>query len=413
MNKHEFYKELMKEYTFDSAKVRRSAKCSSLSFAKNKRWWHVPSTAAVAAIALTIGLYAVSYNANNGGSPVPGGQDNTVISSLSNKTLFLSFNNSITFYEMRDTLDSVSNTGNIVVEALYVLDENKQITLLPVEEWESFDGSVGQIVGAKVSAPAMLIGDLSQQQKVTLVKIDDAMDDNDFIPLITGDMETPSTTPPSTGVDTDPFNNEPVDVTSPDDVIVFDIPNALDVKFISDYRFVAITNDFVIIYEIRGTEAGYETVVASIADVPPSSLANVAILAVNGDVLHFATNTAIYRHDIATSVTVKLFPLANFGAVNFKLNSDLSGFVMNVNGESIVFTARNETFTKSVEAPDGLWFYKNNTDLLTDGTNYYSVCDQGLLEEFNGPLSNPERRPLSKFFKLLEVTEDSIRIMLK
>ncbi|MCL1867127.1 MAG: hypothetical protein FWF82_06935, partial [Oscillospiraceae bacterium] len=134
MDKREFYKELMKEYTFDSAKVRRFAKRASTRGVRVsvKRWWHIPSTVAVAAASLAVGVFSLFYNGGDTSvidtpviNPVPSVTVTTSVDdeesrekaenaklSYENQTLYLSFNGGITFRELENKLLAISDTGN-------------------------------------------------------------------------------------------------------------------------------------------------------------------------------------------------------------------------------------------------------------------------------------------------------------
>jgi hypothetical protein len=197
MNRKDFYKELMKDYTFDSAKVRRAAKRSSLRIVSplsKRRWWHIPSTVAVAAVALTLGLYAFFYDAENslqiGTFAELSVQERVIRAELTRSgnetaTMFLSFNNSLTFSEMVYTLDSISDT-DIEVKAVYIMNEDGTVSSLsiPQELDKIKDVDASQIIGAKVSAPGAYRKELSQQQSVAFVEVEnDKINDTTFVPL--------------------------------------------------------------------------------------------------------------------------------------------------------------------------------------------------------------------------------------
>ncbi|MCL2070748.1 MAG: hypothetical protein FWH07_00745 [Oscillospiraceae bacterium] len=512
MNKHEFYKELMKEYTFDSAKVRRTSKrekYSSLNFT-GRRWWHIPSTVAVAAVSLTVGLFSFFYNAGSGSSPsfpTNGiGESTSALETATlgfgTKTLFLSFNNSITLHEMRNTLDSVSDTGNIVVGTLYILDENNQVSSFSLSEDNSglneFNNNSAKIIGAKVYAPAALIDDLKQQRGVSLAEIgSDSMSDDDFIPLIIEEIETPVTETPQ---HTDETTDSPHESVPPsfEKFVNLSVPDVIEASFIGDYRFIAVTKNAVTLYEISannfesfeinpvsehslsnhrkrssitgrsslyiGTNGGKPVLL--LADAETQSVGSIDVsdivgsgellnafyddigrriivrvrdkennaiyvidrntfdvahvensshdavtLAVHGDDLYFSLNTSIYKYDMKAGVSTELF--SAFGeAVSFERNANLSAFVMNLNGESRVFTARNQSFTEWVDSPGGLAFYKNSSELLTDGDSFYTISD-GAIEAFTGQPWSPDRQFASDLFKVFELTEDSINILIR
>jgi len=193
MNKHEFYKELMKDYTFESAKIRRFAKRSSLRrhVMPTRRWWHIPSTVAVAAAAVTIGVFAFLYG-GGGSSPIVtvSVQERVIRSELTqsgneNATMYLSFNDSLSYNNIKDALDSVSDT-DIEIKAVYILEDDNTVTAYAIpeqlEEIKRVDSA--RIIGAKVNAPGEYKKNLSQQQNVAFVEVEsDAINDSTFVPL--------------------------------------------------------------------------------------------------------------------------------------------------------------------------------------------------------------------------------------
>jgi hypothetical protein len=264
MNKNDFYKELMKTYTFDSAKVRRFAKRSSYrgNRVSVKRWWHIPSTVAVAAASLTVGILAFFYSPNM--NPPPDGEpcDLSSVSAqgiihLSNhesRTLYLSFNNSMTYLEMLNTLESVSDTGNIIVEKVYVLDSEENI--VPVIQHEELrNDHETQIIGAKVFAPERLKVEIERQPEIANVKIETpAINDDTWIPSPVTD--TPFVAP----IDPDELPADDPDGDSIAAVVIESLVNLnvagiIEADFIGDFSFTAITADSVILFEISQDEA--------------------------------------------------------------------------------------------------------------------------------------------------------------
>jgi sulfur transfer complex TusBCD TusB component (DsrH family) len=279
MNKHEFYKELMKEYTFDSAKVRRFAKRSSLKGAPRlsmRRWWHIPSTVAVAAASLVVGVFAFFYY--NDSQPTVADDPEMVCAferirqandaaglaqlSFGTKTLFLSFNDSMTLREVQNTLDSVSDTGNIVIETVYVVDNDNVFTAYTIpDELDALKNNTNaKIVGAKVSAPAALMEDLSRQQEVALIEIEtDDLNDDTFVPLAV--IENASEFASPVAASFEPFTSETDFETGSEDshaplekFVNLNVPGVIEAGFISDYRFTAITADSVKLYQISECE---------------------------------------------------------------------------------------------------------------------------------------------------------------
>jgi hypothetical protein len=265
MNKKDFYKELMQTYTFDSAKVRRFAKRSSYKGTRVsvKRWWHIPSTVAVAAASLAVGVFALFYS----GQGIPTGIEpydpiSTPVTASGiiqiahheNRTLYLSFNNSVTYMEMLNTLESVSDTGNITIEKVYVLDNHENI--VPVIQHEELrNDHETQIVGAKVFAPERLKVEIERQPEVANVKIETfAINDDTWVPSpVTEVPITPDSTPPDQNQDPDGTDPQTGEITVENFVNV-NVVGIIEADFISEDAFMAITGDSVILYELTQDE---------------------------------------------------------------------------------------------------------------------------------------------------------------
>jgi hypothetical protein len=307
MDKREFYKELMKEYTFDSAKVRRFAKRASTRGVRVsvKRWWHIPSTVAVAAASLAVGVFSLFYNGGDVSvidtpviNTVPPVTVTTSVNddesreraenaklSYENQTLYLSFNGGITFRELENKLLAISDTGNIVIETVYVMNEdNSEGEHEPValDEFEEIknDDSI-KIVGAKVSTPGRLIEEIERQteiEQVMLVVKEEKpsggennnendnhepkaevfipinvhpLPDRNHLPSVTVaepvyDDEPVATTEKSGGTQTPPNPSAP----AVEKLVSIDVPGVISADFISDKSFTAITADKVSLYEI-------------------------------------------------------------------------------------------------------------------------------------------------------------------
>jgi hypothetical protein len=372
--------------------------------------------------------------------------------SFGTRTLFLSFNDSISLTTMQNALDSVSDTGNIVVEAVYVLNANNEVDVITPEVARA--SRPERVIGAKVDAPVTLISVLRQQSEVALVELATAdLNEETFVPLaaVTGSDRNPSS-------DSAASPNEPTDIISLETFVNFNISGVVRADFIDDYRFTAITADSVLlceiyhddetdelkirivsesdldgellftfftpcdyaesqlimrvrnennntIYHMGGADFALATIVSSSDDL--------TVLAVTEDYVFYAVNrSVIYRYDTATGV---IHEVADFQrSVAFERNGDLSCFVINL-GESArarVYDARSGMMHLSDDVPASLLFYRNSTNVLTDGENFFTVT----LDTISDPdtvLRFAERRGVSDLFTVFEVTEQSVRILLR
>jgi hypothetical protein len=284
MNRKEFYKELMKEYTFDSAKVRRFAKRSSYkgNRVSVKRWWHVPSTVAVAAASLVMGLFAFFYYGTmgtpvigDGATPIPAAPtaDSIAISkqSFETKTLYLSFNDSMTFREMENTLYTISDTGNIVIEAVFVLDESD--TVVPVFVFDAIrDDDTVQIVGAKVSAPGRLIDEIERQTEIDHVVLvtEETVNEEALIEFVLAETQAAVAPLHEPIIEDDEIDDEPDGEVAPAAVVEafvsLNLPNVIEAYFIGDYRFIAITAESVVLYEIAVGENAVDLEITPVSE---------------------------------------------------------------------------------------------------------------------------------------------------
>ena len=267
MNIKDFYKELMKEYTFDSAKVRRFAKRSSAKGVRVsvKRWWHVPSTVAVAAASLALGTFTFFYNWNIG-SPIPVTppflQNGEVVDSpekahlakmsFSSQTLYLSFGNPVTLREIENTLYTISDTGNIVLEEVYVVDdstENGGFVAVSVSDFSKIrNDSSPKIVAAKVSAPGRLIDEIERQSEIENVFIaSEGVGTYEFIPSAVHESTAAVTGAVSEPVSTEP---NPIDSVPIEKLLNLNISRVAEARFLDDTHFTVITPESAMLYQI-------------------------------------------------------------------------------------------------------------------------------------------------------------------
>jgi hypothetical protein len=333
----------MEEYTFDSDKVRRIAKRSSLHGFARRGVKFMPLAAA--AVAFAAGIFAVSAifagilkNSGDGISYVAPASDTvsrlsaaeTALvesqksKSVESKTLFLSFGESMTFHEMQNVFDYVSDTGNIKVEAIYLLDDNDEIICVfdPAEIETVKRDKKARIVGAKIKAPENLVEDLNSQQEIMVIEPETAkLNDESFVPLSladvadfnnSGDRSADVTTPdgfdagvtyaPETAAavetpyeggsretDFENYPDEPGEsvgeteeeppvssVEQPntvplDSFIEPGVGGVIEADFISDYGFVAITADSARLYAIEKGGENSDFSVYSVAEFAVNS----------------------------------------------------------------------------------------------------------------------------------------------
>lgn len=238
MNRNEFYKQLMSEYTFDSDKIRETAKQGNKRQAF--RPLYVGISAAAAAMVVTVGTIAMTNLGNGGGVSLV----DTGLSTLSasdrlshaleqleeeresseSRDFLVTFNQPLTPAEAQNVLTA---GGNIPVKLLYLSDGSR------VSDTDSIgkiftENTDTLITGAAVYCTGSYAAELQDNSEVFLVE---AMEDSDFESAAPVDIEdidiqsvqpvqtTEATTAPQTDV------SEPViadDAT--DEAIVITVP---------------------------------------------------------------------------------------------------------------------------------------------------------------------------------------------
>jgi hypothetical protein len=472
MNRRDFYKELMQEYTFDTAKVRRGAKLSSLKGRTgsvrvgrgNRRWWHVPATVAAAAIALVFGLQSAVLNGMRGVPTVDdmsidarfdfAGRETAHIEGLSfgTRTLFLSFNDSLTFSEMQNALDSVSDTGNILIESVYVLGAGGEVEILTLAEVISSRVEPDRVIGAKIQAPVTLVAGLREQPEVALVEVmTNELTEETFIPLVAAPNWCPERDSDNGGHG-DIADIEPIDgVISLETFVNFGLSGVVRAEFVDDYRFTAITHDVVLLCEIfreddsdelqirivtefdfegellfsfycessrtlvmRSRSGGVNAIHVmsndgSVAQVVDSG-EELSVLAVTESYLYYsAGRRVVYKYSLASATAVEHLTFEH--PVSFERNAALSAFVINTGDAAQVFDARTGTLSTSEATTQGLLFYRNSTNVLTDGVEFYTLALDTVCEP-ESVLRFAERSNLSAKFSVSEISEHGVRILM-
>ncbi|MCL1831933.1 MAG: hypothetical protein FWG45_03365 [Oscillospiraceae bacterium] len=465
MNRRDFYKELMQEYTFDSAKVRRTAKLSCLNekasrfsgrVRGNRKVWHIPVTAAVAAFAIILGLQVTVFDRFGDNPAVRTDADrineaNNAVAKLATmnfgtSTLFLSFSEPVTFTEMQNALDGVSDTGNIAVEAVYLLDNDNKVTMLdPIQAFKLGNPDDVRIIGAKVSAPVVLVDGLRKRAEVALVEVmSDDLNEDTFIPLI---PDVDGTTDTTEG-----------DSTGEHDHVTFEAFVNLNMvgvnraEFIDENRFMTITSDAVGIYEIaRDDETDEPTIVTisnfeahgeivftyyddmnnqlviRVREANVSSIYfmggedfaavkvardNLTILAIAENCLYYAVDHSVvykYTYGVGSS------ELFSFDApVSFERNSNLSAFIVNSGdsdetGAAQVYDTHTESMTYEVSG--WLFFYRNSVNVVTGESGFYGL-NLAVISEPDTVAQFAQSRTRSELYTISEINESGVKIRL-
>jgi hypothetical protein len=380
------------------------------------------------------------------------------------RTVFLSFNDTITFTTMQNALDSVSDTGNIVVEAVYTLGEDNAVDVfsgadlatMQALRGSNYSGESSNIVGAKVYTPVTLISDLSKQSEVALVEIStEELNENNFVPLAAvGGIREPA--------EVTSLGEQPTETVSVETFLNFNIAGVTHAEFIDDYRFTAITADTVALYEIcRDRDEGDESLqiilvsehvldgellftffdeencrkilrvrnddgntiyvldgnseLAEIASI--SDEGRLSVLALTSDTLYYSVERmVVYAYEIATGISTEL--IAFEIPVSFERNTGLTGFIVNPadsrqlgRTQAQVFDAFEKTLAVSAECVQSLMFYRNSTNILTDGTRFFDMALEVVEEVRDSEINLAERRNMSELFGVFEITELGIRIL--
>lgn len=248
MNKNEFYKELMTRYALDEEKIRLNA----LKQAKKPAWqrfaadYWKPALGTAAAIAVTAA--AVGYTSSLSTEPpavVPG---DTALSASQRlweaeqnyynlqaaaalSDIYVTFSEPISYGELTVALSAVSDTGEVVVDALYTADQ-EVLREEALREYESAHDREKTVVGAKISAPSALYRDIQDLSQVYLAELGSAeINDDTFVPLpvedpdpLGGDLSFAETSAPQTSapVTSTPFSfdtsSETASVTEPPEI---------------------------------------------------------------------------------------------------------------------------------------------------------------------------------------------------
>ncbi len=210
MNKNEFYKQLMSEYSFDAEKIRTNAKKGR--FAKQKiSPIAIGITAAVAALTVTVGTVAVTMMDNRNGIDLVGGNTST-LSALSpaeriqnaieqqNKlqdseelqSVFVTFTQPLSPAAAKSVLTAYTD-ANIPVKSVYLADGSR---ISGSDEVASVFSSDKMISGVFIECAGSVMSQLQHDDNVALVEIMTESDFDTVVPISPEDVETIEVTAP-------------------------------------------------------------------------------------------------------------------------------------------------------------------------------------------------------------------------
>ncbi len=217
MNKNEFYKQLMIEYTFDSEKIKRNAKKGK--FAKQRVTpVSLGITAAVAACTVAAGTLAFSLLNNGGVNLLP--SESTTLSAMSVEDrvkraleqqdkergsseihdVIVTFNYPMSSGEVSKVLIGCLDTESIPVKAVYFKDETKSLGNDEIKNIFEGEGA-SDIIGVVISCSGDIMIRLQSDPAICLVEILGEGDYDTALPVNPKDVETADpivTAPPVT-----------------------------------------------------------------------------------------------------------------------------------------------------------------------------------------------------------------------
>lgn len=300
MNKKEFYRELMLNYTVDTEKVKRIAKRRIVKRSSSVIRWASGAAACAAVTAAAVTFVSLGTAMPQGGVDITTDEDALArlqaaeqyyLSLPDNGELldmYVSFEDSLSYNEILLSFSAIDEDGNI------------RISLLYNEAGQHYDsGNIPEgvtFLGAKVNAPASLCRDIRMLRTVSLVELPESgMTDDTFIPFgstpaVTSpeqpgnsvEISLPQTVETTTTADTDvttadsentdPVVTEPTDTQEPDTDILIPVSGINTVNIISADRIVVTNADSIRLYRLGdGTLTAESTFYASGAKLSWSS----------------------------------------------------------------------------------------------------------------------------------------------
>ncbi len=212
MNKNEFYKQLMMEYTFDSEKIKRNAKKGK--FAKQRVTpVSLGITAAVAACTVAMGTLALTLLNNGGVNLLPSNSSTLSAMSVEDRVkraleqqdkergsseihdVIVTFNYPMTAGEARKVLTDYLETDSIPVKAVYFGDGSKASGNDEVKAVFEGEGA-SDIIGTVVSCSGDVMTLLQNDPAICLVEIMGEDDYDTALPVNPKDVETTDPAPP-------------------------------------------------------------------------------------------------------------------------------------------------------------------------------------------------------------------------
>ncbi len=224
MNKNEFYKQLMSEYTFDAEKIRENAKRGKKSRQKLQPMY-IGMSAAVAVCVVTVGTIAAVNLSRDGGVSLSGTGLTQLSASdrLSNalaqlekergssesKDYLVTFSVPMTSAQTQAVL---TQSGDINVKQLYFSDGTKASGSKEIEN--IFNGGSYEITGAAVYCSGSFAAQLQNDPAVFLIEIMEESDFQNAVPLNPDDVKTVEVTLPEDNA-TEPAVIPPAPVVPP------------------------------------------------------------------------------------------------------------------------------------------------------------------------------------------------------
>lgn len=236
MNKHDFYKELMSEYSFDVEKIRTNARKGK--YAKQKiSPMAIGLTAAVAACTVACGTLAFSMLGAKGGVDLvdTGSQTLSALSSSERVKYAIEQQNKeqnseaihdvlVTFAQPLSSAEAKSiiveyTDVNIPVKAVYLADGSKVSGSEQVADIFGGDYSISALC---IQCAGSAMSQLQNAPEIFLVELMSEADLDTAVPMVPGEMETIEVVIPD--VDPDDITDTPDQSTSGDNAVVV-IPN--------------------------------------------------------------------------------------------------------------------------------------------------------------------------------------------
>jgi hypothetical protein len=404
----------MSEYTFDEEKIRRNAKRASSRpfFLRDTRW--LPLATAAALLITVFGGYALLSSQAGEEIVQPGGTISladrlndkinnekiilTETLTTESSYMYISFARPLTYRELDTALSlAASDTGSIRIILLW------NGSFIQAQEARN-DTAELTYTGAKVRAANNLYLALSARAEFSWVEFEGIVNDDNFEPLIPTETDnippfipapppptnnTPDPSPgddPNSGTDPSP-GDDPIEIT----LLKISVENALSVEFLSDSRFIILTTNSVLLYEITETDGrrGFEVIKNYEAANPKISYADLgsgSLVIIGGD--ENGRQTCLFLADGASGELIKL----DTAGITGEAFSDISyAFFKNGDivlkaigaGNNAIFAAKqsaNYAFEKIEESTDRLIILTfTGADFIIarvqeDATTLYRYC---------------------------------------